>query len=167
MVTYLVGYLAPVRAFDRFIRQPYELVPPDQRHLTLVYLGHINDAGALAAPVLSYPRRDPLVEFLGLRPLPSYERPRCLAALPSERDAGYLREVREALVGELGLPDADRYSSFVPHVTVARTRAKPSDALRLLAVRISRESSRARELVRLRGPFLMAAEGGYVRVVKP
>ncbi len=165
MTTYFVGFLAPLRAFDRFVPPGFTPIPPEQRHLTLVYLGDRVRAGELRERLELLPPLRPLtVTFKGLEAFPSRSRARYLAAVPTAEGVGALQRLRTEVLRALGA-HRDRYSDFKPHVSIAFTRLKPSLELYRSVSRAVRASRSVSETVELRELLLMEAEAGRVRPV--
>ena len=165
MPSYLVGFKAPLTAFDKLVEEPYELVPLEYRHLTLLYIGPNppprRDVEEALAALSRYPEVD--VTFRGLRPFPSFSRPRYLAAVPE--DEGPVRALRRIVEPFLLKYSTDRYTEFKPHVTIARSRAKPSLDLEIVAERIIKGSRRITERLVVREVHLLRAEGGRLITV--
>jgi len=72
MVTYFLGFLAPIKAFDRLIPEGFTPMPLNQRHLTLIYLGSSEDLDKLSEEVKALPPLPAFkVTFKGLGAFPS------------------------------------------------------------------------------------------------
>ena len=111
-------------------------VRPEHLHLTLAFLGEVNEAqasaatGAIAQPLAQAPFD---IAFQGLGAFPPRGAPRVLwiAVAAGEAQVSALaREVADRL-GQARVPFEDR--PFSPHLTVARWKtSRPSDRQRLL-----------------------------------
>lgn len=164
VVTHLVGFPAPIRKLDGFVPPDYTLIPLKHRHVTLVYLGHLDEVRG-ACEKLSYLQyRSFAVEFKGLQPFPSTARPRFLAAVPVKRDEHRLREVRDRL-SSIFIASADRYAEFRPHVSIAFTRRKPDLGLLRAVERAVKASSAATERLLVDRFCLMSAAEGSIEAV--
>lgn len=117
--------MEPVRSLGLRVRW----VPPENIHLTLKFLGGIDDsrAGAIVEAVERVASRfEPFaLRVQGFGAFPSLDRPRVLwIGLDCDPELTELqRAVEEAMQG-LGFEPEDR--EFHPHLTVGRTRSKPS-----------------------------------------
>jgi len=166
MATYLVGILAPLRRFDPLIPPGYEPIPLEERHLTLIYLGYLEDPREAAARLKRAASLSPFrLCFRGLEPFPSPLKPRYLAVVPVEESRELLGAVRRAVEELTGLAPRDRYQAFRPHVSIARTRLKPTlELLRAVDRAVRRSRGVSEELV-VRQLSLLKAEGGRVSVM--
>ena len=166
MATYLVGILAPLRRFDPLIPPGYEPIPLEERHLTLIYLGYLEDSREVAARLKRAASLSPFrLCFRGLEPFPSPLKPRYLAVVPVEESRELLGAVRRAVEELTGLAPRDRYQAFRPHVSIARTRLKPTlELLRAVDRAVRRSRGVSEELV-VRQLSLLKAEGGRVSVM--
>lgn len=163
MVTYLIGLLAPLKAFDRFIPEHFTPLPLEQRHLTLVYLGHCEDLDALIEEVKALPPLQAFrVVFKGLEAFPSSRKPRYLAAVPSKESAKTLERARAEIANRVRTRP-DKYSVFRPHVSIAYTRMKPSLELQIGVERAIKASRSTVEVIEFREIYLMQAEAGEVK----
>jgi len=163
MTTYFLGFLAPLREFDRFVPEGFSLVPLEQRHLTLVYLGNRVRLGELREKLDALPPIQPFrVTFKGIAPFPSTTRVRYLAAVPDAEGARILQRLRAEAIGVLQA-NSDRYSVFRPHVSIAFTRLKPTLELFRKVSRAVRASRAANETLEFRELFLMEARAGEAR----
>jgi 2'-5' RNA ligase len=163
MVTYFIGFLAPLKAFDRFIPEGFTPVPLNQRHLTLVYLGSREDLDKLSEEVKAIPSLPAFkVMFKGLGAFPSLSKPRYLAALPSKESVKILERVRDEISDRIRA-HPDKYSVFRPHVSVAYTRMKPTLELRIRVERAIRASRSAMDSIEIREFYLMEAAAGEVK----
>lgn len=164
MATYLIGLLAPLTSFDKFIPPQYTPIPLERRHLTLVYLGDRADPLALSKKLCTLSLPAFTVSFRGLEPFPSASKPRYLAAVPVPRSAAVLARVRSEIADLIGRC-TDRYESFRPHVSIAHTRAKASPELYRVVQRAVRASSSTLESIEVRKLCLLKAEAGAVKPV--
>ena len=163
MTTYFVGFLTPLKAFDKFIPEGFTLVPVERRHLALVYLGERVRVDELREKLEALPPIRPFrATFRGLAAFPSMSKARYLAVVPTAESASLLQSLRDEVVGILQ-EHRDRYSVFKPHVSIARTRLKPSLELYKRVAKAVRASSLVSETLELRELFLMEAEAGEVR----
>ncbi|RLF02245.1 MAG: hypothetical protein DRK00_10290 [Thermoprotei archaeon] len=163
MATYLVGIPAPLRRFDPLIPPGYELIPLGERHLTLIYLGHLEDPREAAtrleraASLSSFK-----LCFRGLEPFPSPLKPRHLAAVPAGEGRELLEAFRREVEEVTGLSPRDKYHVFRPHVSVARTRLKPTPELFRAVEKAVRRSRAVAEELAVRRLSLFKAESGRV-----
>ena len=164
VASFFIGMSAPVKAFDEFIPEEYVLIPLEQRHLTLVYLGKINEVKGVIRLLESIkPQlRVSRIVFRGLEPFPSYTRPRYLAALPIRESSELLERVRSLILGKARFEIRDRYSNFKPHVSIAYTKVKPTLSLLRKLEAVVRRSTRVREEITISGISLFKAEGGII-----
>jgi len=166
VATYLVGFLVPLRRFDVLIPPGYEPVPIGERHLTLIYLGHLENPGEAAARLERVTSLSPFrLCFRGLKPFPSPLKPRYLAAVPVEESRELLGAVRRAVEELTGLAPRDRYQAFRPHVSIARTRLKPSLELLKAVEKVTRKSRNVVEELLIHELFLFKAEGGRIEKI--
>ncbi|RLE66157.1 MAG: hypothetical protein DRJ38_02345 [Thermoprotei archaeon] len=165
MPTYFIGFLAPLKKFDMFIEDPYEPIPLNQRHLTLVYLGYLRNSEKRN---LLYRIREGLeVEtvravFDSLGVFPSARKPRYLAALPKPKDADKLLFLRKKLEEFFREYLKDKYREFKPHVSIAYTRSKADLELREKAAKIVRRCRGVKEILMLDKLYLFQAEKGLI-----
>ncbi len=149
MSTYFVGIFAPLKGFDKLIPNPYEPVPLEDRHLTLVYLGsikHLGDTKSFLPCSIPIPKFKLL--FRGIEPYPSMAKPRYLAAKPDKASTKQLYDLRMRILGCLKGAAVDKYETFRPHVSIAYTRAKPSlDLIRCVRRAIKESESIEESLV--------------------
>ncbi|MCD6357378.1 MAG: 2'-5' RNA ligase family protein [Thermoproteales archaeon] len=166
MATYLVGILAPLRRFDPLIPPGYEPIPLEDRHLTLIYLGRLKDPREAAARLKRAASLSPFrLCFGGLEPFPSPLKPRYLAVVPVEESRELLGAVRRAVEELTGLAPRDRYQAFRPHVSIARTRLKPSLELLKAVEKAVRKSRNMVEELLIHELFLLRAEGGRIEKI--
>jgi RNA 2',3'-cyclic 3'-phosphodiesterase len=113
------------RRLRALIPAGYRLVPPRNLHVTLRFLGHVDDAqlerlrGQLQHSRPDVPRQC-TASATAIRALPSPRRPRVLAV--SLSSDGLLERVAadlcDALIADFGAPDR----AFHPHITFARSK---------------------------------------------
>jgi len=158
----------PVREYDHLAPPQYEIVPPEKRHLTLVYLGPLaasSEKYVLEVVAEVARLHKPFsVRFIGLAAFPSLSRPKHLAAL-AEPEAKLLG-LREDLRQRLSALEKDRYSEYRPHVTVASTRAKPDLNLIQRVEKAVRASKRIKALAAARSIALYRAVSGHIEAVR-
>jgi len=163
MVTYFIGFLAPIKAFDRFIPEGFTPVPLNQRHLTLIYLGSSEDLDKLSEEAKALPPLPAFkVTFKGLGAFPSLSKPRYLAALPSKESVKILERVRDE-ISDYIRAHPDKYSVFRPHVSIAYTRMKPTLELRIRVKRAIRAGRSAVDSIEIREFYLMEAAAGEMK----
>jgi len=163
MVTYFIGLLAPIKAFDRFVPEGFTLMPLNQRHLTLIYLGSSEDLDKLSEEVKALPPLPAFkVTFKGLGAFPSLSKPRYLAALPSKESVKMLERVRDEISDRIRA-HPDKYSVFRPHVSIAYTRMKPTLELRIRVERAVRAGRSAMDSIEVREFYLMEAAAGETK----
>jgi len=163
MVTYFIGFLAPIKAFDRFIPEGFTPVPLNQRHLTLIYLGSCEELNKLSEEVKAIPPLSVFtVTFRGLGAFPSLSKPRYLAALPSKESVKVLERVHNEISNRIRA-HSDKYSDFRPHVSVAYTRMKPTLELRIKVERVIRAGRSAIDSIEIHEFYLMKAAAGEVK----
>ena len=169
MVTYFIGFPAPIKAFDRFIPEGFTPVPLNQRHLTLIYLGSSEDLDKLSEEAKALPPLPAFkVTFKGLGAFPSLSKPRYLAALPSKESVKILERVRDEISDYIKVSDyirahPDKYSVFRPHVSIAYTRMKPTLELRIRVKRAIRAGRSAVDSIEIREFYLMEAAAGEMK----
>ena len=165
MTTYFIGFLTPLRKFDVFIEDPYKLIPLNQRHLTLVYLGCLKNSEKRN---LHYRIREGLdfesikVVFTSLGAFPSTQKPRYLAALPELRNVNKLLPLRRKLEEFFKEYVKDRYEEFKPHVSIAHTRSKADLELQEKAAKIVKKCRGVKESLILDKLYLFKAEKGLI-----
>jgi len=113
-------------------------VKPEHAHLTLVFIGNVEDARvpavveAIAADI-ALPAFDATFEGGGAFPPRGAPRVLWIGVGTGARDLVELQRVIASRVAALGLPIEDR--AFHPHLTLARWReSRPADRSRALAV---------------------------------
>jgi len=160
-VTWFLGIPVNIRAFDRFVTPPYILIPHEERHLTLVYLGERKPSQEVLSALTQLKLRGFKVCFRGLTPFPSFRKPRYLVTLPEEiENILHLRKLLMRILPQ-GLI-SDKYSSYRPHVSIARTRVKPNMELLKLVERIVRDSRNVKEKILVNEICLYEAMGGRI-----
>lgn len=164
MVTYFVGFPAPLVRLDCFIPPGFTPIPVEHRHMTLVYLGPLGGTDEACASLLALAANSFTVKFKGLQPFPSAAKPRYLAAVPVEADEAFLRSLRQML-SPLFSTYADRYADFRPHVSIAFTRRKPDLELLKTVKKATKASSATVEQLLIDRLCLMAASEGAVEPV--
>jgi RNA 2',3'-cyclic 3'-phosphodiesterase len=113
-------------------------VKPEHAHLTLVFIGNVEDArvpaviDAIAADI-ALPTFDATFEGGGAFPPRGAPRVLWIGVGSGARDLVELQRVIASRIAALGLPIEDR--AFHPHLTLARWReSRPADRSRALAV---------------------------------
>ncbi len=166
MPTYFIGYPAPLRRFDEFIEEPYKPIPLNQRHLTLLYLGHLRnrEKKMLVDKAERGPVKIGVIEvcFKSLEAYPSRAKPRYIAVIPTPGCVAKLHKVRKVLGYVFGVYVKDRYEEFRPHVSIAYTRCKPSLELQEKALKIVKKCRGVEEKLILRKLCLFKAEKGFI-----
>ncbi len=143
MATYFIGIKAPLACFDNLVREPFRLIPVEQRHLTLIYLGSLRRPKQeiytrIEKALNRYmPRRFTLV-FDRLQPYPSWSKIRYIAAIP--RFSQRLLDLHQLLKREFHDVLQDRWETFSPHVSIAITRWKTDPMVQALVREICEES---------------------------
>jgi len=167
MATYLIGFRAPLTGFDQLVPAGYRLIPIEDRHLTLVYIGPLRRLTEIVKALETLEGAGLLtLTFRGLTALPSLSKPRYLAVLPVEDSAHLLERLRCTLLNALEhVPLNERYSVFKPHVSIARLRRKSSFELLRVVERSIRASRRVREEMRVYTLSLLKAERGSISEV--
>ena len=164
MTTYFLGFFVPVTKFDKIIPSFYELVPVNQRHLTLMYFGYVHNIDNITK-VLSLIKLECFtIKFRGIKPFPSDTKPRYLAAIAVPESENYLRRIREE-VSRMYRLYADRYEEFKPHVSIAVTRRKPDLHLHRVVKKTVRQSQRILDEVFIDRMCLIKADGGSIASV--
>jgi RNA 2',3'-cyclic 3'-phosphodiesterase len=126
-------------------------VRPEQLHLTLVFIGQVDDAKAsdLSNAFAAASERPPFeVTFAGLGAFPSHGAPRALwiGVRQGAADLSALHTEMAQRVARFGLPLEGR--AFRPHLTLARwKRSRPSDRRRVLEAMPPGERAIARIVV--------------------
>jgi 2'-5' RNA ligase len=123
-------------------------VKPEHTHLTLVFIGNVEDArvpavvDAIAANI-ALPAFDATFEGGGAFPPRGAPRVLWIGVGSGARDLVELQQVIASRIAALGLPIEDR--AFHPHLTLARWReSRPADRSRALAVAARGVVARAR-----------------------
>jgi len=131
---------------------PWRWVPPENMHLTLQFLGEVEEAqmnGIVAAMQAAAADHAPMpVHLDGLGAFPNPRRPRVLwAGLAAPPGLAELQAKLSAVLDELGFPP--ERSRFTPHLTLARARgqAAPGVAEALTAEAPQRVSAALSEIV--------------------
>jgi 2'-5' RNA ligase len=113
-------------------------VKPEHSHLTLVFIGNVDDArvpavvDAIGADI-DVPAFDATFEGAGAFPPRGAPRVLWIGVGTGARELVALQQVIAARIATLGLPIEDR--TFHPHLTLARWReSRPADRSRVLAV---------------------------------
>ncbi len=154
--------------YDHLIPPGFKLVPVEERHLVIVYLGrvpsyrleHVVRAFAEVARL----HRPFTIEFMGLAPFPSASKPRHLAAVA--KPSPELLSIRSALRARLVDLEHDKYSEYKPHVTIASTRLKPDAELLRLVEKAIKRSRNLRASMYVTTVALFSAESGRISVAK-
>lgn len=161
MTTYFVGIFAPLKGFDKFIPSPYEPIPLEYRHLTLVYLGPLKHLGCTKG---FFSRAPPTPKFKllfqGIEPYPSMAKPRYLAAKPDKASTKQLYDLRVRILSCMKGTAVDKYETFRPHVSIAYVRAKFSLDLIRCVQRAIKESESVKESLVVEKISLIRAEAG-------
>ena len=167
VTSYFIGVLAPVKAFDKLIPEEYAPIPLEQRHLTLVYLGKLNEIEGMVGLLESVKPQLRVfrMTFRGLAPFPSYTRPRYLAALPVRESSDLLKQVRSVILDKASFEIHDRYSDFKPHVSIAYTKVKPTLSLLRKLEAVIKRSMRVREEITVSSVSLFKAERGIIEEI--
>jgi len=163
-MTFFIGLPAPVTDYDDFVPSHYELVPVEQRHITLLYLGEISRRELVKVREtleLISRRKAPLKMSLhGLIALPSTSRPKHLAIrVVKSYDLLRLRGELRQFLRDM---EKDRYTEYKPHITIASTRAKATLNLILSVEKAVRRSLSKKIPLAIEKIALYEAEKGVV-----
>ena len=167
MPTYFIGYKAPLTEFDKCVREPYRLIPLEQRHLTLLYFGFLkkHEIEVLIKKVKSVKAERVTVSFNSLTALPSLQKPKYLAAIPDYKGRNRLVKIRESVEGLFADFTKEKYEIFNPHVSIAYTRSKPTIKLQKKASKSIKNCKRVKETLVFDRLLVFRAERGKITVI--
>jgi 2'-5' RNA ligase len=134
----LVAEQARIKSALAGTGSPLKWVKPEHAHLTLVFIGNVDDARVPAVvdaigAAIDLPAFDATFEGAGAFPPRGAPRVLWIGVGTGARELVRLQQVIAARIATLGLPIEDR--TFHPHLTLARWReSRPADRSRALAV---------------------------------
>ena len=166
-MTYFIGIPAPIRDFDDLIVDPYTLIPIENRHLTLVYIGKnsLTPHDILSIKKALIRLKKFSLTFKGLFGYPSLSRPRYLATRPI--NSYFLETLRYKIMSSIKETTInDRYETFSPHVTIAYTRSKCDLNLIRVAEQICKRAKNISCILTVNKIVLYTAEGGKFRITE-
>jgi len=165
MPTYFIALPAPLDCYDDLVPRGFEPIPLGERHLTLLYLGPRDDVKAEAYRLL--PRAlagtAPFtLSFEGLQPFPGWSRIIYLAAVPRRNPS--LAELHGRIEAALAGLSGDRWETFRPHVSIARTREKTVSVRQAVEEAVGRSRHVECRLEAGEVAVYMASAGRYTRL---
>ena len=172
-MAYFIAIPLTLKQFTKIIREPYYAIEDSKLHITLIYLGNLLHERGVRTVLQILKRvsnefRQFTITVQGVKPFPSYDKPKNLAALITQ-GSDILCRIRSALLKELNrysINVHDRYiSSFRPHITFAQTRVKPSMELYKVLDKIIKEGKRIKERVLIKSIALYESKGAEYRIL--
>jgi len=171
-MSYFIGIPINLKEIPIKLTEPYYKIPEDQLHITLIYIGslkerEVNTVRRILNEVASGHKAFKIM-LHGIILLPSSIKPRYLA-LSVTKGTERLSELRNEILTKLtdakiSLRDA-YLNEFKPHITFARTKAKPSDIPQKLIKKLMRIGKGFKEEVEVRGVILYEASRGVYKVI--
>lgn len=163
-MTWFIGFPTRIRVFDKFISSPYVTIPLKRRHLTLVYLGQQRPPDNVLKIIEELNLRRFKVLFRGIKPFPTYMKPRYLVTVPVEKEK--IIRIRDEIASVI--PQymiSDKYTEYKPHVSIAFVRKKPDTSLIFIAYNISKKAKNVSEEINVTRICLYEAIKGGLRIV--
>jgi len=166
-MTWFIGIPVKIRTFDEYIPRDkgIELIPPEMRHLTLVYLGDLRPEDEILDSFSEESFKPFLLGFTGVRAFPSLVKPRYLVTMPE--DDTLIRRMRMKVLQILrGVRLKDKYEAYIPHVSLVRIRKKANPELIRELSRIHKATKGLTVRMSITCLLLYRARGGHIEPIR-